>query len=140
MGREGEKKGGVGGGGGGGGRLGEREGERKRGKDGERGEKEKEGGREREREAMSTFSRVGSRSSNSMRERVERVERMSLKYALRWLHISSFRVMQVLYTLKPFEDSEPTGLKVDIGERDREREREKTRTRTPKLCFTRLVV
>ena len=51
------------------------------------------------------------------------VDGMNLKYALRWhIHIiiSSFRAMPVLYTstciLKPFEDSEPTGLKVDIAQ------------------------
>ena len=50
---------------------------------------------------------------------------MNLKCALRWhIHIiiSSFRAMQVLRhkhthtrILKPFENSEPTGLKVDIA-------------------------
>ena len=51
------------------------------------------------------------------------VDGMNLKYALRWhIHIiiSSFRTMPVLYThtriLKPFEDSELAGLKVDIAE------------------------
>ena len=38
---------------------------------------------------------------------------------LAYPHISSFRTMPVPYTstrtLKPFEDSEPTGLKVDIA-------------------------
>ena len=55
---------------------------------------------------------------------------MNLKYALRWLHISSFRAMQVLYTLKPFEDSEPTGLKVDIGERERENSNSNSNSKT----------
>ena len=48
---------------------------------------------------------------------------MNLKYALRChIHIiiSSFRTMTVLYTstptLKPFEDSKPTGMKVDTAE------------------------
>ena len=50
------------------------------------------------------------------------VDGMNLKYALRW-HIRT-SVLSVLchtsYTrthiLKPFEDSEPTGLKVDIAD------------------------
>ena len=53
------------------------------------------------------------------------VDGMNLKYALRWqIHISVPSVLCQCYTqahahthiLKPFEDSEPTGLKVDIAE------------------------
>ena len=45
---------------------------------------------------------------------------MNWKYVLRWhshIIMSSFRAMPVLYTriLKPFEDSEPTGIQVDIA-------------------------
>ena len=48
------------------------------------------------------------------------VDGMNLKYPLRWhIHISSFCTMPMLYTstriLKPFEDIELTGLKVDIA-------------------------
>ena len=88
--------------------------------------------------AMSTFSHVGSRSSSvcvcvcvcvGMCVCVGGgggyvcvcyvcVDGMNLKYALRWhIHISVHSVLKHTLTriLKPFEDSEPTGLKVDIA-------------------------
>ena len=53
------------------------------------------------------------------------VDGMNLKYVVHWhIHISSFRTMSVLYTSQhtqmhpkktPFEDSEPTELKVDTA-------------------------
>ena len=72
---------------------------------------------------MSTFSPVGSRSSDGMRVCVcVCVDGMNLKYALPWhIHISvhsihASAVHKHMHTriLKPFEDSEPTGLIVDI--------------------------
>ena len=82
--------------------------------------------------AMSTFSPIGTLSSNGMRMCVcvcVCVDGMNLKYALRFhIHIiiSSFRAMLVLYTStrihKPFADSEPTGLKVDIAETTRSKQ------------------
>ena len=83
---------------------------------------------------MSTFSLVGSRSPNGMRMCVC-VDGMNLKYALLWhIHRSVYSVLCQYYNLytqahahtpqtisallevKPFEDSEPTGLKVDIAD------------------------
>ena len=79
---------------------------------------------------MSTFSPVGSRSSNGMSECVCVCVCMSVCVCvcgrnelevcttLAYPHISSFRTMPHklhTHTLKPFEDSEPTGLKVDIA-------------------------
>ena len=92
---------------------------------------------------MSTFNPIGSWSSDGMRMCVcvcvcvracvracvhacVCVDRMNLKYAVRWhIHISVHSVLCQHYTqahaythiLKPFEDSEPTGLKVDIAQR-----------------------
>ena len=64
---------------------------------------------------MSTFSPIDLQSSKGKRIYVcVCVYRMNLKYALHWhIHIDQF----IPYTriLKPFEDSEPTGLKVDIA-------------------------
>ena len=75
---------------------------------------------------MSTFSPVGSQSSNGMRMCVcVCMDKMNLKYALRWhIHISVHSVLCQCYThkrthtriFKPFEDSEPTGLKVDTAD------------------------
>ena len=43
------------------------------------------------------------------------VDRMNLKYALRWhIHISVPSIHTHTHILKPFADSEPLGLKVDI--------------------------
>ena len=42
------------------------------------------------------------------------VDRMNLKYALR-RHIHIYQFISYTRILKPFEDSEPTGLKVDIA-------------------------
>ena len=39
---------------------------------------------------------------------------MNLKYALHW-HIHIYQFIPYTRILKPFEDSEPTGLKVDIA-------------------------
>ena len=78
--------------------------------------------------AMSTFSPVGSLSSNCMRMCVcvcVCVDGMNLKYVLRWhIHISVLSVLCQCYThkrthtciLKSFEDSKPTGLKVDTAD------------------------
>ena len=41
------------------------------------------------------------------------VDGMNLKYALRW-HIHIYQFIPYTRILKPFQDSEPTGLKVDI--------------------------
>ena len=75
--------------------------------------------------AMSTFSPIGLQFSNGMRMCVSQcvcVYRMNLTYIYTtqaYPRISSFRAMPVLYTstriLKPSEDSELMGLKVDIA-------------------------
>ena len=75
--------------------------------------------------AMSTFSPLSSWSSSGMKVCVcVCADGMNLKYALRWhIHISIHSVLCQCNTqahahthiLKPFEDSEPTGLKVDIA-------------------------
>ena len=55
------------------------------------------------------------------------VDEMNMKYALLWyIHRSVHSVLCQCYThkhmhtriLKPFEDSEPTGLKVDLADPD----------------------
>ena len=69
---------------------------------------------------MSTFSPIGSRSSNGC----VCVDGMNLKYALCWhinisvhpYYASAIHKHTHTRILKPFEDSEPTGLKVDIAE------------------------
>ena len=76
---------------------------------------------------MSTFSPVGSRSSNGMRMCVCVCVRgrndLEVCSTLAYPHISSFRTMPVLHRnkhtriLKAFEDSEPTGLKADIAQK-----------------------
>ena len=69
--------------------------------------------------AMSiSFSPIGSQSLNGM---CVCVYGMNLKYALCWhIHISVHSyyasvIHKHTHILKPFEDSEPTGLKVDIA-------------------------
>ena len=63
--------------------------------------------------AMSTFGPVGSLSSNGVCVCVCVVDGMNLKYALRW-HIHIYQFIPYTRILKPFQDSGPTGLKVDI--------------------------
>ena len=77
--------------------------------------------------AMSTFSPLSSWSSSGMKMCVCVCvcgwNELEVCTTLALPHINSFRTMPVLYTsprththiLKPFEDSEPTGLKVDIA-------------------------
>ena len=73
---------------------------------------------------MSTFSPVGLRSSNGMRMCVGVcVYGMNLKYALPWhINISVHSILcqchKHTHILRPFEDSKPTGLKVDIAKKN----------------------